>query len=178
MLVILSLAWRRIVPSSADAGSTIDRADDAVERLPSRYGWLPAYFLFIAVAALLAQVSGWHLLLFPPLAVIAYEMFAHPAVCPWAGRLIALPVTCTLSALVGVVLVQWFGPGPLAAAIAILFGMLLLRALKLHIPPALAVGLLPFVIDRPDFKLPFAVASGTVLLSLSFVGWRRLSAPQ
>jgi len=175
-LAFLSLGWRRLVPPPADAYSVEDRADDMVERVPRRYGWLPAYAMFIVVAAVAAQTSGWHLLLFPPLAVIAYEMFAHPEACPWAGRLVALPVACTTSALVGVMLVHWLGSGPLAAAIAILFGMLLLRTLRLHVPPALAVGLLPFVVEHPGFDLPLAVASGTMLLSVSFAGWRRLSA--
>lgn len=177
-LAIVSFGWRKVVPPPVDAGSSIDRADDAVERTPREYGWLPAYALFIAAAAVAAQASGWHLLLFPPLAVIAYEMFAHPMACPWAERLVALPVACTASALVGVAAVQWLGAGPVAAAGAILFGMLMLRALKLHIPPALAVGLLPFVVERPDFDLPLAVAGGTALLSLSFAVWRRLRAPR
>jgi hypothetical protein len=54
---------------------------------------------------LLAQWSGWRFLLFPPLAVIGFEMFAHSASCPWAGRPLTLPLACALSATGGVAMV-------------------------------------------------------------------------
>jgi hypothetical protein len=34
-------------------------------------------------ALALVQATGWRFLLFPPLVVIAFEMFAHVQVCPW-----------------------------------------------------------------------------------------------
>jgi hypothetical protein len=44
----------------------------------------------------------------------------------------------------------------------------------LHMPPALAVGLLPFVIRVPDYRFPLSVLLGTVSLGLYFYGYKRL----
>ncbi len=136
---------------------------------------MPAYFLFLIATAALAQVTGWRLMLFPPLAVIAYEMFAHPDACPWAGRPVALIGPCTVSPAAGVLLVLPGGAGPLTAAIAILVGILILRVLALHVPPALAVGLIPFVIDRPSYGDALQVAAGTAMLTVVFAIWTRAS---
>jgi hypothetical protein len=39
-----------------------------------------------------------------------------------------------------------------------------------HMPPALAVGVLPFVITAPDIWYPTSVGIGTVALTLCFLG--------
>jgi hypothetical protein len=41
------------------------------------------------------------------------------------------------------------------------------------LPPALAVGLLPFVMAHPDYRFPAAVAAGTQLQTTIFIAWRR-----
>jgi hypothetical protein len=81
----------------------------------------------------LAKATGWRLILFPPLVVIAFEMFAHARVCPWARRPFALPVACVLCATAGVVLVTLFGGTPLSVGV------------------------------------------GTLLLTVSFLAWRRMA---
>jgi hypothetical protein len=78
-----------------------------------------------------------------------------------------------MSAAAGVFLVGLLGAGPLAAAASILIGALVLRAFDLHVPPAPAVGLLPFVMVHPDYRFPAAVAAGTLLQTTIFVAWRR-----
>jgi CBS-domain-containing membrane protein len=112
----------------------------------------------------LAWFTGWHVLLFPPLVVMGYEMFAHPAVCPWAGRPWALLTACTLGAIGGVVFVGWLGVGVLAAVAALGLSVLMLRVLDLHVPPALAVSLLPFILHHPGPEFPVAVAAGILIL--------------
>ena len=77
-----------------------------------------------------------------------------------------------LTATGGVALVVLLGVGPLAAVGSILIGIAVLAAFDLHAPPALAVGLLPFVIARPGYMFPVAVGCGTLLLTLSFLLWR------
>ena len=47
------------------------------------------------------------------------------------------------------------------------WGIIVLRALDLHVPPALAVALLPLVMTAPTIIYPFAVGLGTLLLT----GW-------
>jgi hypothetical protein len=41
-------------------------------------------------------------------------------------------------------------------------------------PPALAVGLLPFVIKMPNYKFPISVFLGTIALVLYCFGYRRI----
>jgi len=42
----------------------------------------------------------------------------------------------------------------------------------LHVPPALAVGLLPLVMRQPTYTFPIAVGIGTLLLTMFFLAWR------
>ena len=146
--------------------------DDIVEEAPRDYSWAPFFLGFLMVGILLVEATGWRLILFPPLVVIGFEMFAHDRVCPWAGRPLILPVACTSSVLAGVILVSLLGNTPLAAATSVIFGIAVLRVSDLHVPPALAVGLLPFVVAKPDYGLPVSVGIGTVLLAKSFLAWR------
>jgi len=172
LLAGISLVWRRIVSPPPAARS--DLVDDIVEETPDDYFWIPFFLVFLIAAIMLVRFTGWRFLLFPPLVVIGFEMFAHAEICPWAGRPLVLSIACTLSATAGVLFVGLFGVGPLAAAFSIVFGIGVLRVFDLHVPPALAVGLLPFVIPHPNYQFPVAVAAGTLLLTVSFMVWRMI----
>jgi hypothetical protein len=47
---------------------------------------------FLLVGALSATFTGIRFPLFPPLVVIAFEMYAHALICPWAHRPFILPL--------------------------------------------------------------------------------------
>ncbi|MGB5098126.1 MAG: HPP family protein [Porticoccaceae bacterium] len=173
LLALISLIWRRIVPPP-QVRSSVDIADDIAEEAPRSYSWFPFFLVFLVGTAVLAEVTGWRLILFPPLIVIGFEMFAHSDVCPWAKKPIRLPIACTLSALIGVALVTAFGDAPLAVMASTVCGILILRAFDLHVPPALAVGLLPFVIPAVDYRFAASVGIGTLSLTMLFLIWRRL----
>ena len=175
LLAALSQLWRRVVPAPSPVVSIRDIADDVIEQAPHDYSWVPAFLLFIAAATLLAEWTGLRFLLFPPLVVVAFEMFAHAAVCPWARRPLVLPVACTITAAAGVALVGLLGAGPLAAVCSLAVGIAVLRVVDLHVPPALAVGLLPLVMAKPDYAFPISVGAATLLLTASFLVWRKLS---
>lgn len=175
LLAAIAWIWRRVVPTSPRVVSIRDLADDIVKETPRDYSWVPFFLLFIAADTLLAEWTGLRFLLFPPLVVVAFEMFAHPHACPWADRALVLPVACTITAAAGVALVALFGPGPLAAASSLAVGIAVLRLFDLHVPPALAVGLLPLILPKPSYAFPLSVAAGTLLLTVSFLGWRKLS---
>ncbi|WP_235852782.1 hypothetical protein [Mycobacterium interjectum] len=161
VLVVILLPWRRrFRPTHHDL-------DDALEARPGGSSWVLPFFVFVTAMALCAATSGLRLILFPPLIVIAYEMFAHPTVCPWAGKPVALPAACFLTATAGWAAVSVLGSGGIAAACAMASGVIVLRLLRLHMPPALAVGLLPLVIHSPDVTYPVSVAIGTGALTLA-----------
>lgn len=182
LLATLSLPWRKYCAAPAAAGSArsgddagADRLDDLVETLPGGWGWLAALMAFVAVAVFFVRLTGLRFVLFPPLVVIGFEMLGHSAICPWADKPLRLPVACFLTALGGFASWHFLGVTPLAAACGMAWGIGVLRVCDVHMPPALAVALLPLVMDRPTLAYPFAVAIGTTLLSLWFLAYRRLS---
>ena len=162
-------------PSAPVARDMQDVADDEVEEPPRNFSWTPFFFGFLILAFLAGDFTGWRFVLFPPLVVIGFEAFAHPAVCPWAGRPVALPVACALTATAGVLCVLVLGTGPIGAMCSVLTGVLVLRVLDLHVPPALAVGLLPFVMTHPGFRFPLAVLLGTGIETAVLLLWRRFA---
>ncbi len=149
--------------------------DPAGAHAAAGHSWVPFFFGFLLLTALLAGLTGWRLLLFPPLVVMGFEMFAHAAVCPWSPRPIILPFACAATAAGGLACVSLLGVGPMAALASILLGIAVLRIIDLHVPPVLAVGLLPFVIAHPDGAFPLAVSAGTLLLTAWFLLWRALA---
>lgn len=172
---IALLRARMSAPAAPTVAPARDRVDDEVEEAPVTLSWVPFFVVFIILAVVAGELTGWRLVLFPPLVVIGFEAFAHPAVCPWAARPLALGVACGLTATAGVVCVSLLGAGLLGAMCSILAGILVLRVLDLHVPPALAVGLLPFVMTHPSFTFPAAVVLGTAIETAVFLGWRRLA---
>lgn len=175
LLALITVVRRALSPAVRNPASGCNTLDDVLEELPPDYSWVPFFLIFLTGVALLAAISGERLLLYPPLVVIAFEMFAHTKVCPWARRPLVLPLACALTAAAGVFFVSLLGAGPFAAVLSMAFGVVMLRILALHVPPALAVGLLPFVMVHPTYGFPIAVAIGTFLLILSFLMWQRLT---
>ena len=147
--------------------------DDLLEETPREFSWLPAYGGLITILAMAAVRSGIRFLLFPPLAVIGVEMFAHTRTCPWSQERWKLPIACTLTAAVGTFCAHVFGAGAVAVGLSTASGIAVLQAMELHLPPALAVGLLPFVMRTPSITFPAAVGAGTTALSVGFGLWRR-----
>ncbi len=94
-------------------------------------------------------------------------MFVHPEICPWANRPLMLPVACFVTALGGFIAWRILGVTPIAAAASMAWGIAVLRVLDLHVPPALAVALLPLVMDHPTWAYPASVGLGT----LGLTGW-------
>lgn len=175
LLALLSLIQRRFHPP-VPPPTVRDVVDDLMERTPSALGWLLPFLLVVALLAGLAEWTGLRFILFPPLAVIGFEMFAHPQACPWAARPWRLPLACALSAAAGVGAVSLFGVGVGAAIVTMALGIVVLRLLDLHAPPVLAVGMLPLVMPCPNWSFVAAVAFGTSLCIVAFWLWQTLSA--
>jgi hypothetical protein len=149
--------------------------DDEIESLPEQFRWVPFFVVFLGAAYLLSIATGMRMVFFPPLVVIVFEMFAHADVCPWAKRPMLLPAVCTLAAAAGVATLAAFGPGIISTVMAMLFGVVMLRMTRLHAIPALAIGLLPQVMTRPDWHFPLAVGIGSTLLTASFLLFEKSS---
>jgi hypothetical protein len=123
---------------------------------------------FVAIAMLAVKLTGMRFILFPPLVVILYEMLSHREHCPWVGRPIAIPVACFASATGGYLFFAHLPFAPLVAMLSMAWGIAVLRTLNLHMPPVLAVALLPLVMTNPTIGYPIAVGFGTMLASAWF----------
>jgi hypothetical protein len=176
LLAMLSMAWKAYAANNGGIIETVAQAAEEVAEdithevaapVRARRQKLAALLAFVAVAMMFVKLTGWRFILFPPLVVIGFEMFVHPDVCPWAKRPLMLPVACFLTALGGFIFWKFLGVTPLTAALCMGWGIVVLRALDLHVPPALAVALLPLVMTHPTIIYPFAVGLGTLLLT----GW-------
>jgi HPP family len=176
ILLLWRWVYRRKYPGSFDVSAK--DVDDVLETQPSTKKWIFPFFVFVTVMGLSATASGLRFILFPPLIVIAYEMFAHPSTCPWARTPVTLPIACCVTSATGLLAVNLFGSGGIAAASAMVCGIAVLRLLRIHMPPALAVGLLPLIINSPDLKYPVSVTIGTVALTLAFLLYRWWNAGQ
>ena len=171
LLAALSLPWKSLtsVPLLPLERTSEDIADDVVERIPGGYYWLFALMFFVVIGVVAAKWTGLRFILFPPLVVIGFEMFGHTATCPWAKRPLLLPIACFLTAAGGLLFWRLLGDRPSAAACAMGWGILVLRLFDLHVPPALAVALLPFVMTSPTVAYPLSVGIGTLLMTLWFL---------
>jgi hypothetical protein len=171
LLAALSIPWKSAAITRnwlAPLGST-EAVDEAMERLPASRYWLIALMGFVVAATFFVKLTGLRFILFPPLVVIGFEMFGHPAICPWAKKPLHLPAACFVTAAGGLLFCKLLGAGPASAACAMAWGIVTLRLFDLHVPPALAVALLPQVIDSPAIAYPFSVGAGTLMMSLWFL---------
>lgn len=178
LLTVVLLGWKRTAfPRPAEEpgipfslGAVVAGAGE--EEPPSLLWRAGPTLLFTMTAVVLVLLTGFRFLLYPPLVVMTYEMFSHPLSCPWAQRPLHLPVACFLTALVGFGFYCLFGVSVPTALGSVASGMVVLRLLDLRVPPALAVGLLPLVIESPTIAYPFSVGIGTALLSVWFLVWQ------
>lgn len=176
LLAILSVGWKRLTPAASPQFPTLgETADDVTELAPTGYWWLVPLAVIAISAVFLVKLTGLRFILFPPLVVIGFEMFGHPSICPWAERPLWLPLACFLTALGGLVFEKTLHAWPAAAACSMLWGIFVLRVFDLHVPPALAVALLPLIIPSPSLAYPLSVGLGTLLMTLSFLSYRRVT---
>lgn len=173
-LTALLAIFRKFISTSKEIGaaSADDIFDEVVEQLPRQYKWIPFFLIFLIGGMWMVDLTGVRFILFPPLVVIAYEMFSHPARCSWASRPFALITACTVTAFAGTGFHTWVGNGSIAAILSVVTGIFACRFLRLHIPPALAIALLPFVMSQPGYWFALAVGSGTFILTLVFMSYR------
>ena len=105
-LVAILWIWKRYGPR-LDAPSSYSRSDSAVidtlESSPRDRFWVITLLAFVLLLGVPAQLTGLRFILFPPLIVMAYELFGHPEIPGWMERPALFPLVCILTASVGVV---------------------------------------------------------------------------
>lgn len=176
-LVLLLLVRKRYLapaPATSVIQSKATRVEDELEGTPRTRFWWVALMSFTAVVGAAAQYTGLRFLLFPPLIVMAYELFGHAEVPGWIKRPILLPLVCLGTAAIGVSAEHLVHPAFVAVIITVICSVVLLRGVDLHMPPALAIGVIPFIIPRPGYRYVFSVFVGSVVLTVAYLAFRRL----
>jgi hypothetical protein len=170
-LVLLLLLWRRYGPRT-DHPSISEAEDsrlvDALETESHDRFWVITLLAFVLVLGIFAEHTGLRFLLFPPLVVMAYEVFGHPEVPGWMARPALFPLVCFLTASIGLFACLTLHATFSGVALTMICSIGILRAFKVHMPPALAVGILAFVVKTPNFWYPISVGIGTVALMVCF----------
>jgi hypothetical protein len=170
-LVALLLSWRRYGPRT-DHSSTNEaehsRLIDALETESHDRFWVITLLAFVLVLGLVAEHTGLRLLLFPPLVVMAYEVFGHLEVPGWMARPALFPLVCFLTASIGLLARLTLHATFSGVALTMICSIGILRAFKVHMPPALALGILAFMIKTPNFWYPISVGIGTGALMVCF----------
>jgi hypothetical protein len=177
LLAVLSTIWKRMSNDPLQNKIVASEDEDTASGTESYWPLVPLLVLVLAAIAVV-KLTNLRFVLFPPLVVIGFEMFVHTKHCPWATRTLSLPVVCMLTATGGLFCRHYLGVGPASSISSMAIGVLVLRIFDLHVPPALAVALLPQVIESPTVMYPVAVAIGTSLLSGSFELYRRVLRPR
>lgn len=165
LLAWASVLWRALM---VDRGDALRRRVQSAPATPQGLFWVMAYFAFLIGAVAMVRLTGLRFILFPPLAVIGFEMFGHTESCAWAGQPFRLPIVCFLTAAGGLAFHHLLGVTWITAALSMGWGMAVLQVLRVHVPPALAVALLPMVMDAPTAWYPCSVGLGTLTLTLWF----------
>lgn len=128
---------------------------------PWRLKGFGLYGLLVFMLAMAVVFSGWRLILFPPLAVLAFDRLVLGANHLWRGRVPVLLLGGGLNSIFAALLLDFLGNTPLAVACGVAAGILLLRLLRTSVAPVLAIGLLPLVTGQGDAR-----AVGSILLGL------------
>jgi hypothetical protein len=164
LLAAASFPWRALTLKDVGAAA----GNRSVPHTPRGLFWVAAYFVFLIVAVAIVELTGLRFILFPPLVVIGFEMFAHTDSCAWADQPLSLPIVCLLTASGGLFFHHLLGVTWMTAALSMVWGIAVLRVSRVHVPPALAVALLPMVMDSPTYAYPCSVGLGTLALTLWF----------
>ncbi len=161
LLTTILLGWRDYVPMpGAPAPHLRSGAAETPHDASGDFDWFAPLMIFVVAAAGMVKLTGLRFILFPPLVVILYEMFHAPRQCPWIPHLGRLPIVCFLAALGGLMMHQQVHLVPVAAMLSMAWGVAILRLFRTHVPPALAVALLPMVMARPTLLYPISVGIG------------------
>lgn len=165
--------WQRtgLGRDARPASAAFESIDEALETTSHDRFWLLHLLAFSLCLALAGQVTGLRFILFPPLIVMAYEIFGHPEIPGWMKYPPLFPLVCFLTASTGLFACRHWGGGAFSVALTVATSIGLLRIFQVHMPPALAVGLLPFVMKAPDYRYLVSVGIGTVTLTVWF--WAR-----
>jgi HPP family len=177
LLALVLLVWKRYAPKNYILSSEeeIDsKVIDDLEAPPHDRLWSAALLVFVLALGTLAQVTGLFFLIFPPLVVVAYEVLGHPEVPGWMARPILFPLISFITAAIGLGFCHVFDASVVGVIVMMVCSITILKIFKVHMPPVLTVGILPFVMKAPNYRYPISVLMGTIALMSYFWAYSSL----
>jgi hypothetical protein len=174
-LAILTVIWRKACAVPSPAGSIREKiffGSSAEKGGGDGYFELLCLGIFLVAVFFCVNLTGFHLLLYPPLAVIAYGVFRRANNIFSAYHFLLMPLACGLTAAGGLCAVKWWGVSVLAAVAGMAWSFLVLAALRIYLPPAVAVSLIPLIAPHLSLTYPLAVTVGTLLLTFCYFTYR------
>jgi hypothetical protein len=177
LLVVILMLWNRYGLCCIDPPKKVMKHNEIVEAhqaIPLNRFWPVGLMTFVILVGAAAQFTGLRFLLFPPVIVMAYEIVGHPTAPDWVRKPVLFPFVCLLTSTIGLLTYDLVRETVLAVMVTVFCSIIILRRFEVHMPPALAVGLLPFVIKMPNYKFPISVFLGTIALVLYCFGYRRI----
>lgn len=139
-----------------------------------RSGPTLATALYLALITALANASAIPFLLFPELGALASVLFSDPA-GSWARSPRLLVLTPVLTAILGVGISRTIPYGPVSVVLILLLSLLVIRALRSPIVPAISAGMLPLALGITSWQYPATILVGTGGLALLAVLPSRLA---
>ncbi|MEO6991324.1 MAG: HPP family protein [Candidatus Baltobacteraceae bacterium] len=145
---------------------------DVLRRAHPRAAWVAVPLLLAALAAAegLRALPETEFLLLPPLAVVAYIVFREPFGPAATFRsVIAMPV---IGATIGALAFRFFAHSALGVALALVAVLLAQKALRAHMPPALALAVLAIVLRVSGPTYVLGVAEASAFVGIALLAWR------
>lgn len=135
-----------------------------------------AALVYIGLIAAVAALTGAGYILFPELGALSQDVFSRPD-GRWARSPVLLVATPTLTAIMGTVITRHLAYGLPAILLSVGCALLVIRALRSPVAPAISAGLLPLVLGVTSWWYPPAVTFGATLLAACSVLRARRFAP-
>lgn len=124
------------------------------------------FICFISAIAFIAQKIHQPILLFPPLAVLGFEIIFHTGKHPWRHFPVILSLIFFFCATGGLVAFSLCGRSVIGVVIAVSIAVCITFWRGLYVPTAIAVSLLPFVMPHVELIFPFEITFSVAMLLL------------
>lgn len=138
--------------------------------------YLGTYLAFLSFVAEIAKDSDRSIILFPPLAVLGFEILVRSEQCPWGRSPLKLLSAFFLSATAGLTAFTIFGESLIGVALAMGVALWIVERWTLYVPPAIAVSLLPFVMGTVGLAFPAEITISVALLLVFLFLRKRLES--
>jgi hypothetical protein len=147
------------------------RQSDVAKRAKVAESWemsrILVYLSFVSFMASAAYFLSRPLLLFPPLAVLAFEALVRVKTCTWINRPVALVCLFVVASTGSYAIFGVLGASPVTITLVMAFAIACMTWLDLYAPPAIVIAILPYTTVEAGWFYP--IDAGGSVLALAIV---------